>query len=173
MRPTVYHIVSALIRKDDKILLVREQGPDDPHIFWTLPGGVVEPGELLVEAVVREVREETGLHVTAVGPLVHLVELHNHSKHSYSSRERPQPGGQAITFLFKIDEWQGELRPKDPDNFIQSADFVPLPQAIKNLEQVPLRPMREAIIAYLQGEAGIGELWAYRRGEDGRDQLII
>src|SRR5581483_1627356 len=37
------------------------------HGIYTLPGGVVELGETLVEAVTREVREETGLAIEPVG----------------------------------------------------------------------------------------------------------
>jgi 8-oxo-dGTP diphosphatase len=33
---------------------------------WSLPGGIMEPGESVVEAVIREVREETGLQVEPV-----------------------------------------------------------------------------------------------------------
>jgi len=44
-------------------LLVQQQAPHDPAATWSLPGGVAEHGELLTEAHVREVFEETGLEV--------------------------------------------------------------------------------------------------------------
>jgi 8-oxo-dGTP diphosphatase len=50
---------------DDRILLVR-LSPDLLNAgLWTLPGGGVEWGEAPEDAVVREVREETGLEATA------------------------------------------------------------------------------------------------------------
>jgi len=57
--------VSAAIIRDDKVLIVRRARPP-AHGVYTLPGGGVEVGENLLEAVAREVREETGLAVQPV-----------------------------------------------------------------------------------------------------------
>lgn len=62
--------VGAVIFHEGRVLLVR-RGSEPLKGHWTLPGGVLEVGETLVEGVVREVREETGL---LVEPL-ELVEL--------------------------------------------------------------------------------------------------
>lgn len=48
--------------KGDQVLLIK-RGKDPGKGEWNLPGGLVEIGEPLTEAVKREVREETGLGV--------------------------------------------------------------------------------------------------------------
>jgi 8-oxo-dGTP diphosphatase len=57
--------VSAAIVRDGKVLLVQRARPPALGLF-SLPGGVVEIGETLMEAVVREVREETSLEIEPV-----------------------------------------------------------------------------------------------------------
>lgn len=58
--------VSAGIFRDGKILLVRRAREPSRGIY-TFPGGRVEFGESLVEALAREVREETGLVIEILG----------------------------------------------------------------------------------------------------------
>jgi 8-oxo-dGTP diphosphatase len=60
-----YLAVSAAVVRDGRVLVVRRARSPAKGLF-TLPGGVVEPGETLSEAVVREIHEETGLAIEPV-----------------------------------------------------------------------------------------------------------
>jgi 8-oxo-dGTP diphosphatase len=57
-----YLAVSAAIFRDGRVLIVRRGRPPSRGLY-TLPGGGVELGETLEQAVMREVREETGLDI--------------------------------------------------------------------------------------------------------------
>lgn len=80
-RPEV--CVGAIVVDDDRLLVIR-RGTAPAKGQWSVPGGRVEPGETLAEAVVRELREETGLEgvcgalvgwVERIGPHHHFVIL--------------------------------------------------------------------------------------------------
>ena len=57
--------VCAIIEDGGRVLLV-ERGQEPLNGTWSLPGGAVEVGERLKDAIRREVREETGLEVEPV-----------------------------------------------------------------------------------------------------------
>jgi 8-oxo-dGTP diphosphatase len=54
-----------LIFQDGGILLV-ERGREPLKGYWSIPGGILETGERLVDGIQREVLEETGLQVEAL-----------------------------------------------------------------------------------------------------------
>lgn len=86
--------VLCLLRQGSRILLQNRVKKDWEG--YTLPGGHVEPGESVVEAAVREMREETGL--TVFTPRLCGV------------KQFPIPGGRYLVFLFRAEEFSGQLR---------------------------------------------------------------
>jgi len=64
--------VGAILLKGDKVLLVK-RGREPSKGLWSIPGGLVELGEGVRDAVVREVREETGLRIVP-GELFDVVD---------------------------------------------------------------------------------------------------
>ncbi len=54
--------IGAVIVKDNKVLLIKRAG-EPGRGLWSIPGGLVELGEKIKDAVRREVKEETGLEV--------------------------------------------------------------------------------------------------------------
>jgi ADP-ribose pyrophosphatase YjhB (NUDIX family) len=61
----------AIVRRDDLLLIQRNRPPSEG--LWTLPGGRLEPDESAEQCAIREVREELGLAVYALRPLIVLT----------------------------------------------------------------------------------------------------
>ena len=66
-RPTARAFV---LDADDRLLLVRFRNRFG-DVWWSTPGGGIEPGETAEQAIRRELREEAGLEVDDPGPVVH------------------------------------------------------------------------------------------------------
>ena len=82
-----------LIQKDDRFLL-QDRVKEDWRGF-ALPGGHVEKGESIVDCVIREVKEETGL--TIRNPRLRGV------------KQFPIENGRYLVFLFYADQFAGEV----------------------------------------------------------------
>lgn len=82
MEATRIPCVGAIVRDEAGRLLLIQRGHDPGAGLWSLPGGRIEPGETDEQALVREMREETGLTVRP-GPLAGAV-------------SRPGPGGSVL-----------------------------------------------------------------------------
>jgi mutator protein MutT len=68
--------VGAIVLDGDRVLLVK-RAHEPLKGEWSVPGGAVEVGETLEDAVRREVREETGLDIE-VGPIVDVLDRIQH-----------------------------------------------------------------------------------------------
>ncbi|PHU36537.1 8-oxo-dGTP diphosphatase [Pseudobutyrivibrio ruminis] len=89
--------VLCLIEDGDKILLQNRVKKD--WRGYTLPGGHVETGESFVDAVIREIKEETGLNI--INPKLAGV------------KQFPIDGGRYLVLLFKATEFSGEVISSD------------------------------------------------------------
>lgn len=90
---TVELTVLCLLHDNDRYLLQDRLKEDWKG--YTLPGGHVEPGESIVDAVVREMKEETGLTVL--------------NTRLCGVKQFPIEAGRYIVFLFRADQFEGEL----------------------------------------------------------------
>lgn len=63
-------VVAAIVQTEEGILIARRAEGERRGGLWEFPGGKVEPGESPEEALVREIREELGIEVSA-GELLH------------------------------------------------------------------------------------------------------
>ena len=65
-------VVVGAIRHNSRYLLTKRHEPSSPltHNTWQLPGGALEYNETVKDALVREIREETGLDVEIASPAI-------------------------------------------------------------------------------------------------------
>jgi ADP-ribose pyrophosphatase YjhB (NUDIX family) len=155
------HLALALLRHGDNLVLVQQQNPDDPEPYWVLPGGLVEGGELVMDALNQEVQEEAGVQVVSIRHLACLTQI-----------DRPYYRAQTITFIFEVETWHGSVRSNDPDAEVIRAELVPLAEAINRLQRNGAwLGIQEPLLAYLHNDVGAGAVWFYR--EDADKQHLI
>ena len=72
--------VAAVAIDDGRLLLIR-RGNEPGRGTWSVPGGRMEPGETIQEAVVRELREETGIEGVCTGLIGVAESIGEHHHH--------------------------------------------------------------------------------------------
>lgn len=66
-------VAAAVIRRDGKILIAQRATDKHQGGLWEFPGGKVEPGEAVEQALRRELQEELGITVTTSRPLIRIT----------------------------------------------------------------------------------------------------
>ena len=125
------HLATALVRRGNTILLVASRYTNHHEPLWHLPGGRQQPGELLTQTALRELREETGLR-GKVRELAYVSESYDGQTHF-------------TNFTFGL-EADGGLAPADERDHIEAAQWI----AIAALsEKIAVKIVLEPLLAYL------------------------
>ena len=110
-----------LIYQGDQILLQNRIKKDWQG--FALPGGHVEPGESIVDSVIREMKEETGLTI--------------HTPKLCGVKQFPIEGGRYLVFLFRADRFDGTLQSSAEGSveWVKRSDVKNLP-TVADLEEL-------------------------------------
>lgn len=133
------HIVcGAVVEKDGKILLVQE-AKKSAFGLWNIPAGKLDPPEKIVDAAIREIKEETGLDVT-IGGLLGIYQYF------------PKSDIMTIRFQFKASAIQPEL--KIPKDEIMDARWFS-PEEILAMDDSKLRSqvIKASVLDFLSGKS--------------------
>ncbi|MFD0679288.1 MULTISPECIES: NUDIX domain-containing protein [unclassified Paenibacillus] len=147
IRPT------ALIIKDNSILLVEYE---DNGIHYNLPGGGAEPGETVIDGVIREVYEETAAEVE-VGPLALVYEF---APHKQSGEYLPtDKHGIHLIFECTLKDHSKPQMPQHPDPNQSAVKWI----ALDELDSILLIPnIKEQIKTYVKHKKNIELIEDYR-----------
>jgi 8-oxo-dGTP diphosphatase len=128
MRREILVVAAILMDRQGRVLLVGNDWGRKGLVRYTLPGGTVEPGETVPEALVREVREETGLRVKAIEHLAYVIQVEDRRKNE-----------RTLALAFRA-SYEGLLNPRDPDGHIVEARFFTLEEVAQKLCRPPPPP---------------------------------
>jgi 8-oxo-dGTP diphosphatase len=160
------HVADPIRRTTARVVPVNERGeallmlscdPARPEVTYLCSiGGAIDEGETLPEAGARELREETGLVVTA--DQARLV----------ASTDVVGPDGSVLTAAsnFVADDVTGPFAIDDPDGSVLEARWFPRAEAIQLVRQVPYPPIAVPVVAYLTGSVPVGTRWVFTAPRD-------
>lgn len=135
-----YGVVGGVICDGQRVLLVKNQRRDG-RFDWSPPGGIVDPGETLLDALSREVAEETALNVDGWSDCVYRVAV------DFVDLEAALD----VT-VFAARRWSGQLHVDDPDQVVVDAGFFARETLAAQLAATP-RWVREPLLEWVKRDA--------------------
>lgn len=88
--------VAVLVRSDGAVLLAQRPVSKVYPGYWEFPGGKIEPGEPVVDALRREIREELGIEIERAYPWITRIFVYPHAK--------------VRLHFYRVNAWRGEPR---------------------------------------------------------------
>lgn len=126
----VVGVTAAVLRRGETVLLARRRQGKSQGGLWEFPGGKIEPGERPEQALIRELREELGIEVSAacLAPFVF-------TSHAYDSFHLLMP-------LYLLRRWSGTVQRREH----AALKWVKPSQ----LSDYPMPPADEPLVAWLR-----------------------
>ena len=146
MNETVEFTNLCMVRDGDRVLVIDRKKEDWPGI--TFPGGHVEVGESFTEAVIREVKEETGLRIA--------------SPRICGMKDWVEDGIRYVVLFYKTEKFDGDLISSE-EGEVWWEDLKELPNLDLSLD------MEDMLRIFL--EENLSEFFYYQGGEDWKYDL--
>lgn len=123
--------VGVILKQNNQVLLVKRCNSDWASERWNFPGGLLEENETLLQAAIRETKEETGVIVDPADfKLIHVLHV--------------QAGGTntrtIIGFYFMASRWHGTALNNEPDKHSEIGWFD-----VNNLPSTATEHARQAL----------------------------
>jgi 8-oxo-dGTP diphosphatase len=138
-----YRVVPAayvVLRSRNRVLMLLRSGTGFMDGYWAVPAGHVEADESVLEAALREAREEVGVTI-APADLVPLCAMHR-------TQRTGDPIDERVDFFFTTSVWTGEPRLLEPDKAagLNWFDLAALPDPVVPHERVVLDALRHGAV---------------------------
>lgn len=134
-----YWSVAGGVLEDERGLVLVANRRRDGRVDWTTPGGVVDDGETALQALRREVHEETGLSVERFDRRLWTVQVEFVDMEMHLEVE-----------VHRAAYWTGDIVVADPDGIVIDVDFVTPSTAERRLRtsaEWVAEPLREWLVA--------------------------